>query len=83
MATSLCRTPEHDSLSRDHMLHVADSGASPALKIALGTLLGLLLAIAGILSGPPQSVDRFAPLESEAPPKIAVDRDGPWNAPQR
>ena len=68
----------HDRLSRDHSLHISDGGTSPAVKIALGVLLGLLLSIAGILSGPPQSVDRFAPPEAEEPSRIAIDRDGPW-----
>jgi len=78
MSLSNCPTVEpHDSLSRDHRLHISDDGTSPAVKIALGVLLGLLLSIAGILSGPPQSVDRFAP-ESEQPSRIAIDRDGPW-----
>jgi hypothetical protein len=79
MSLSNCPTVEpHDSLSRDHSLHISDAGTSPAVKIALGVLLGLLLSIAGILSGPPQSVDRFAPPESEESSRIAIDRDGPW-----
>jgi hypothetical protein len=79
MSLSNCPTVEpRDSLSRDHSLHISDGGTSPAVKIALGVLLGLLLSIAGILSGPPQSVDRFAPPESEQPSRIATDRDGPW-----
>jgi hypothetical protein len=77
MSLSNCPTVEpHDSLSRDHRLHISDDGTSPAVKIALGVLLGLLLSIAGILSGPPQSVDRFAPPEET--PQVATDRDGPW-----
>lgn len=79
MVTPTCEPlRHHDSLSRDHLLHVSGD-SHPALKIAIGTLLGALLALAGIFSGPPQSVDRFAPLETVAPPQIAVDRDGPWD----
>lgn len=79
MSVSNCPSvAPHDSLSRDHSHHISDGGTSPAVKIALGVLLGLLLSIAGILSGPPQSVDRFAPPEAEEPSRIAVDRDGPW-----
>lgn len=78
MATLNCEPlRHHDSLSRDHLLHVSGD-SHPALKIALGTLLGVLLALAGIFSGPPQSVDRFAPPQELAAPQIAVDRDGPW-----
>jgi hypothetical protein len=70
--TQLCHPLQpHDSLSRDHQLHLADSETSPALKIVLGTLLGLLLALAGIFSGPPQSVDRFAPPEEQGFPQAA------------
>jgi len=80
MALTTCRSPAgHAGLSRDHELRVADGGTSAVQKIFLGVLLGVLLALAGILSGPPQSVDRFAAPEDIAPPQIAVDRDGPWN----
>lgn len=80
MALTNCSAqPAHDGLSRDHRLHISDDGTSAVQKIFLGVLIGLLLSLAGILSGPPQSVDRFAPPEEAAPPQIAVDRDGPWN----
>lgn len=78
MATPNCEPLRyHDSLSRDHMLHVCGD-SHPALKIAIGTLLGVFLALAGIFSGPSQSVDRFASPQDLAAPQIAVDRDGPW-----
>lgn len=61
MAASNCQSfNAHDGFRQEHLLHLPDTETSPALKIVLGTLLGALLALAGILSGPPQSVDRFA-----------------------
>jgi hypothetical protein len=83
--TQLCRRPfqPHDSLSRDHMLHVADSGGDLVSRLVLGVLIGVLLAIATLLSeGPEQPVDRLA-LPESAPPQIVLDRDGPWNQPAR
>jgi hypothetical protein len=73
MATHLYR-PDHvyDSLSRDHRLHVADPGGRLAVKIAIGVLLGVLLAIAGNLTDGPRPVERVAQ-PGEAPPAVAVD----------
>lgn len=92
MTATNCRSVRpHDSLSRDHMLHLPEvEESSPARKIAFGILLGALLALAGIFSGPPQSIDRFAlpeelnapqaaerphlTLPAEAPPPVVVER---------
>src|SRR3546814_19536090 len=60
--TQLCHPfQSHDSLSRDHMLHVADSGGSDLVsRIVLGVFIGVLLAIATLLSeAPPQTVERL------------------------
>src|SRR3546814_20234957 len=73
--TQLCHPfQSHDSLSRDHMLHVADSGGSDLVsRIVLGVFIGVLLAIATLLSAePPQTVERLT-LSTEAPPAIVVD----------
>lgn len=71
--TQLCRPYQPDSLSRDHMLHVADSGGGDLVsRLVLGVFIGVLLAIATLLSeGPPQTVERLA-LPAAAPPAIAV-----------
>lgn len=72
MSAPLCRTLRHDSLSRDHLLHVTDSGTSLPVKIAVGALLGLLLATAGNLTDEPRPTARLA-LPAEAPPAVVVD----------
>jgi hypothetical protein len=78
MATPTCHPlGAHDSLSRDHLLHVADAGGGLAAKIAIGALLGLLLAIAGSLDPKSQdSVDRRA--LTGAPVEIVAIPQSPW-----
>ncbi|HEY9549880.1 MAG TPA: hypothetical protein VIR45_10300 [Kiloniellaceae bacterium] len=67
--TQLCRPYQPDSLSRDHMLHVADSGGGDLVsRLVLGVFIGVLLAIATLLSeGPQQTAERLT-LPAEAPP---------------
>jgi hypothetical protein len=67
--------PEHvyDSLSRNHRLHVADPGGRLAVKIGVGALLGLLLAVAGNLTDEPRPVEHLAQ-PAENPPAVAVER---------
>lgn len=83
MPTPLCRTPQHDNLSREHLLHVSDTGNGLVVKIAVGAILGLLLAIAGSLDPKDQeSVDRRA--LTGAPTEIGAIPQGPWGeAPER
>jgi hypothetical protein len=78
MATPTCHPlGAHDSLSRDHLLHVADAGGGLATTIAIGALLGLLLAIAGSLDPKRQeSADRRA--LTGAPTEIVAIPQSPW-----
>jgi hypothetical protein len=77
MLTASYRRP-HDLLARRDLMPGPVHGARLAFKIAVGALLGLLLAVAGNLSEPPQDVERLAPLEVGPTPSVAADPTGPW-----
>src|SRR3546814_18828291 len=73
--TQLCHPfQSHDSLSRDHMLHVADSGGSDLVpRIVLGVFIGVLLAIAPLTGEEPPPTAERPTLQTEAPPAHLAD----------
>lgn len=68
-----------DSLRRDSLIPPAVTHGRLAFKIAVGALLGLLLAIAGNLEGEPTgSVERLTLPQSVPAPEPVFDGHGKW-----
>src|SRR3546814_19812780 len=75
--TQLCRPYQPDSLSRDHMLHVADRGGGDLVsRLVLGVFIGVLLANATLLREVPHPTHEPRPLPTDAPPAAFTDARG-------